>query len=198
MAELSGEPVDPTLHGAVRHQPAADPGSQRDEHHVVRARRGTELPLGDRGTRGVVVDGDRCAQPFRQQSGDLEVSHAVEVGSGSQHSGAGHQPRNADPDAAVFTEFVRQVDEHVDQRPEAVVAPRGRAVGGGEQLAVEVERDALCLGAPDIDAHPARRPGGGVHASARTLSSRTVLRIRTSARRLTKPGSGIARSICRS
>ena len=62
-----------------------------------------------------------------------------------------------------------------------------------DDLSRLVEDDPETFRTPDINADTAL-----THDSARTFSSRTVLRIRTSARRLTKPGNGTTRSMIRS
>ena len=62
-----------------------------------------------------------------------------------------------------------------------------------------LDDDTEALRAADVDPEQAAGlVGDRVQDSARTLSSRTELRMRTSARRLTKPGSGAASSMARS
>jgi hypothetical protein len=115
---------------------------------------------------------------------------------------AGDQTRHADADAAAVVERIREFEEHLHQRIEAVVATWCRSLRGLDDQTLRIEDDRLRFGPADVDADPARwcrsdRTGRG-HASARAFNSRTVLRMRTSARRLTNPGNGIARSISRS
>ena len=136
--------------------------------------------------------------PFAEQPSDLEVGHAVEVRRGPEHPLTGHETGHTDPEAPALPQLVGQLDQRVDQPAEAVGTSRRRPLSRGDDVAAGVERDALRLGSADVDAHPPGRTGGVGHASARTFSSRTVLRMRTSARRFTKPGSGTARSIWRS
>ena len=106
----------------------------------------------------------------------------------------------AGPVSAV--EVADDLGEHVDQ---GVGVVRGRAPGLGDDAAEPVEHDPEALGAADVDAEAAtaaarpRRPSAARRSGlGAVLSSRTELRMRTSARRLTKPGSGAASSIDRS
>ena len=100
------------------------------------------------------------------------------------------RPGTATPTESTAPSSRRDVGEGVDQAL--------GTVGGGEPEltddgAVLAERDPEALRPADVDADRC-----GSHASARAFSSRTVLRMRTSARRFTKPGSGTTSSITRS
>ena len=83
-----------------------------------------------------------------------------------------------------------QFGEGVD---ECFSARRGRPALLLDDIAGFIEHNPEAFRATDVDADAAL-----THDSARTFSSRTVLRIRTSARRLTNPGSGTTRSMIKS
>jgi hypothetical protein len=200
--ELAGESVHPSLQRPARDHATTDAGPERDEQHLVDPDAGAETPFGRSGAGGVVVDHDPRAEAVRQARPDLEVGDAVEVRRGAQHTVASDQAGHPDADAPAVAERLREFEQHLDQRVEARVATRRRALCGVDDEAPRIEDDRLRFGPTDVDADPARwcrsDREGRVHASARAFNSRTVLRMRTSARRLTKPGSGIARSISRS
>src|SRR5262249_23768024 len=101
----------------------------------------------------------------------------------------GDEPGNADAERVVRAKLAGEVG----QRAHDVVAAMRRGPSLlQDDLAALVQHDSQELGAADIDA------SGSGHDSERTFNSRTVLRIRCSARRLTKPGSGTTSSIARS
>jgi hypothetical protein len=174
-------------------EPTADPGSERDQHHVGTAAAGAVLPLRERGARGVVVDVDRLLDAFPKQPSDVEVGDAVEVGCRTENPLVGDEARHADTECVERTERTGEFDERVDQPREAAVTTWRRAAVFGEHLSVLVEQDAQALGTADVDTDRAH-----AHASANAFSSLMAFRIRRSARRFTKPGSGTTSSIARS
>jgi hypothetical protein len=202
VAELAGEPVRSPLQRPVRHDAAPDSRAQRDQHHVVAPVTGSEQPFGHRRAGRIVVDVDVGAESVRQQLGDCEVGDAIEVRRRTKDTGTRDQARHADADAPLPADLVGQLDHDVDQCVKAPIAPWRRTLRRLDHLTRTVDHHGLRLGATHVDPDTAGRQGtrrrAGGHASARTFSSRTVLRMRTSARRLTNPGNGIARSICRS
>ena len=115
-------------------------------------RAGAELPFGHRGARRVVVDEHRRPPSVTELVGDVEVGHAVEVRRRAQHAVASHQAGNADPEAAALPQFVGQLDQRVDQCPEAAIAPRRGPLGGRHDVAAQVECNTLRLGSADVDA----------------------------------------------
>ena len=92
--------------------------------------------------------------------------------------------------AQIVGKVVDEPDERVENGGRIVW---GRASLGTNNRAGVVKDDAKALGTADIDAD-----ARGHESSERTFSSRTVFRMRTSARRLTKPGNGTTSSITRS
>ena len=64
VAKLAGIPGDAAVRTSVEDQTAADPGRDREVDQVLDVARpaGAVPPLGDRGGRGVVVDGDRTVE----------------------------------------------------------------------------------------------------------------------------------------
>ena len=134
-------------------------------------------------------------EPAGEPAGDVELDHVGHVRRRPQHALDRDQPGRPDADrcrraAHGRLELADDHRQHLDQR---VTAARGRLPGLGDDVPAVVDHHAEALGAADVD--PEGRAG---HASARVFSSRTELRMRTSARRLTKPGSGAASSIARS
>ncbi len=123
-------------------------------------------------------------------------------GAARQHAVVGHQTGHTHPDHVGRPDRLEQIAEAVDQLLGLV---RGRAPLGCHDNAFVVQTNGEALRAADIDADPGHHPGDasglvatGPYASARAFSSLTVLRIRTSARRLMKPGRGTTSSIDRS
>ncbi len=202
MTELAGEPVGTTLQRAAGHDATTNPRAECDQHHVAGSGPGAEQPLGGGCARCVVVDVHIRAHSFREQFGDGEIGHTVEIRSGAEHAGTGDQSRHPDADAAFVAEEIGQFDQDIDQRTQTVLATGSGTLRGLDHLAARVDRHGLRFGSAHVDPDAAGRhlacAAGRVHASARAFNSRTVLRMRTSARRLTNPGSGIARSISRS
>ena len=128
-----------------------------------------------------------CAE---QPAGDVEVGDAVEVGGRAQHTAAGHQSRARRPRASSYgPSDSGQLDQRVDQLVDAARAAWCRPAVLADHVALGVERHAEALRPADVDADVRPDPSRGPrHASACALSSLMALRIRRSARRLTKPG----------
>ena len=158
---------------------------------------GAVQPLGHGGARGVVVDVHIAADARAEQAGDVEVGDAVQVGRGPQHAVVGDQPGHAD---AELRRTARAIGAARRACRSASAGCRHPAASGlrssATHVAVVVERDARGTSCRRRRC----RPSGpaSAHASAHVLSSRTVLRMRPSARRLTNPGSGTTSSIARS
>ena len=198
VAELAGEPVGTHDQPPGGDDAPADARAQRHHHQVVDAAPGADGPLGERGAGGVVADRDPPAEPLGEAAGDVELDHIGDVRRRLQHAVERDQPGEPDTDgldgAGVGLEVADDRGEDVDQR---IATARRGLTGLGEERTVGVDDDTEALRAADVDAEV---PGGHPPAqlSARVLSSRTEFRMRTSARRLTKPGSGAASSIARS
>ena len=114
--------------------------------------------------------------------GDERSTPAVVMSPGSPMA-------TVEPSATLRTEVLDDPGQGVDER---IVTPWCPLTGLGDQPTVVADHDAEALRAADVDAEAGR------HRSARVFSSRTELRMRTSARRLTKPGSGEASSMAKS
>ncbi len=188
--ELAREPVVTTLQHPAAHEPTTDAGAEPDEHQVVDAAAGTQLPLGQTGDGVVVVDQDVQPRPGLQQLAQMQQLDPGEVRRGDEDPVTGHQPWHCHTDRHDRAEVFADVCKGLDQFGWGT---RCRKPVFSDDGSIVVERHTEALRPADID--PDR---GGIHASARALSSRTVLRMRTSARRFTKPGSGTTNSITRS
>ena len=198
VAELAGETVGADQEAAPGHDATADARAERHHDQVRLAPPDAQSPLGQRRARGVVGHRDRPAQPVAEAGPDVELRHAGDVRRRDQHPVDGDQPGDADADRhavgrsrGLGGQRGGGAFEGLDQTDGVV---RGALAHLGHHLAGVVEGDAEDLRTADVEAD--RGPDG--HASARIFSSRTVLRIRTSARRFTKPGSGAASSMARS
>ena len=95
---------------------------------------------------------------------------------------------HADPDGVVVTKRRQQCTQRVG---ELIGVWCGHPLARND-LVVFVEEYRETFRPADVDA------GASCHDSMRALSSFNVLKIRTSARRFTKPGSGMINSIDRS
>ncbi len=188
--DLAGEAVGAADQVAAGNHSSADAGTQRDHHHVGVTPGHADLPLGGGRARCVVADLDEEPESFGQHPADLEVGDVDQVRRRLDHTRSGDHARHTDAERVGDTERAGELGERVDER---LGARRRRPALLLDDLAGLVEHDAEALRTPDVDAETAR-----THDSARTFSSRTVLRIRTSARRLTNPGSGTTRSMMRS
>ena len=73
VAELDAGAVRAAEGPAVRDHAAAEPGSDREHHHVLDAARGACLPFPDRGRVRVVVEPGRQAEPARHPVTQREV-----------------------------------------------------------------------------------------------------------------------------
>ncbi len=121
------------------------------------------------------------------------------MGRGRQHTPARDRAGQPDAGAGVLRrdlapEYAGQILNGVEQ---VVGTPWRPAPVGGDDITAVVDDDAETLGAPDVDAEVQHR-FAGAQDSARAFSSRIVLRMRTSARRFTNPGSGATSSMSRS
>ena len=190
VADLAGEAVGAADEVTAGHDSPTDTGAERDHHHVGDAACHADLPLCSGRTRRVVADLDLEAESLRQHAADFEIGDVDQVGRRLDHSRSGDHAGHADAERVGDAERAGQLGERVDER---LGARWRRPALLFDDLTDFVEHDPETLRTSDIDADAAR-----THDSARTLSSRTVLRIRTSARRLTKPGSGTTRSMMRS
>lgn len=113
----------------------------------------------------------------------------------------GDEPGHADTERLEVAELADQPDERIDEFGcvRRRVTHLQLDVVLGRDVGVRVDDDTETFGAADVDARGERhavllRPS---HDSARVFNSFKVCRMRTSARRLTNPGSGTINSICR-
>ena len=121
------------------------------------------------------------------------------MGRGRQHTATRDRAGQADASAGevsrdLAAEYAGQILNGVEQ---VVGTPWRPAPVGGDDVIGVVNDDAETLGAPDVDAEVQHR-FAGAQDSARDFNSRIVLRMRTSARRFTNPGSGATSSMSRS
>jgi hypothetical protein len=144
VSELAGKPVVPANDYTVGHHPPADPGAESDENHVVDTLGGAQLPLRNRGTCPVVVNFDMATDALGNELAYLEISYPIKIRRGSQHSPASYETRDANAKTAIRTapipERIGQVDEHIEQRREAVRATRSLALLLSDDLAVRPDR----------------------------------------------------------
>ena len=205
VAELAGEPVPAAHQLAVDDEPATDAGAQRRrarDRSTPRAR--AEPPLRHRRARGVVVDLDphlarRRTRP-RSRPATSKWATPSRFGAACSTPVAVHEPRHADPERRRRLRATRRVRRASRSAVRDCLGRGASDASARRRRARRRRAPPRGLRAADVDADEAGRRLADrlAHASARTFSSRTVLRMRTSARRFTKPGSGIARSISRS
>ncbi len=192
MPELAGEAVGTVLQRTAGDQPTADAGAERDEHDVVDAGRRAEAPLGERGARRVVVDRDVASEALLQAAADVDRFGDRQVRRGEQDATALDEPGDADTDGDVVVRRAQLAHDLGDRVEDRHPARGRRAAALVDDRPVVAEDHTEDLGAADVDTD------GGHSVSARDFSSRNVLRMRTSARRLTNPGSGTTSSMVRS
>ena len=188
--DLAGEPVVTALELATGDEPPTDAGAQTDEHHVVGAPAGAVPPLGEACDRVVVVHDDPQSRTGLHQLPQRQVVDIGEVGRRQQHTIAIDQARHRQAERFAGPEMDGDRSQRLD---EFVWATRRGHPVLLDDTTLGVEGHPEALRAPDVDADCC-----GDHASARVFNSRTVLRMRTSARRLTKPGNGTTSSMVRS
>src|SRR4051794_5346431 len=74
VAELGARAGGPAVHLPVEDQPAADAGSERQHHEVIRAAAGAEAPFGLRRGVRVVVDRYGQAEPVAHSPAQVELA----------------------------------------------------------------------------------------------------------------------------
>ena len=191
MADLPGEAVGAAYECAAGDHSAADARSKRHHHKIVDATRYPCFPLRRSRTGAVVVDVNGGTQFAAEQRADFEVRDVHQVGSRPQYAGARHQPRHPNSYRVPRAHVTRQLGQ---RRNDRLRPSWRRATLLLCDVSGVIENHAETLGTTDVDAEASTHR----HASARIFSSRTVLRMRTSARRLTKPGNGTTSSMARS
>ena len=190
MAELTREAVVAALQHPAGNEAPADARAQPDEREVVDPAAGAEPPLRQACNSVVVVHEDAHSRLLLESLTNGQHLGRREVRRGDEHTVTGDESGHADADRSGRAELARHRGKGVDQII-GVVGRRDPQIA--QTRAIRAECDTEALGPADVDAD-----GGGGHASARAFSSRTVFRMRTSARRFTNPGSGTTSSIARS
>lgn len=200
VTDLSGESVPTAQHPTFAHDPAPDAGPECHDEDVVVTARGSGSPFGPSRAVRVVVDEHRTTQTGFEPSAHCEVLDVGEVR--GRHDDAitrdqtGHTEADRAPlrdrRAAPHRQRFDQSDEGVFD--ETITARRGHSFTI-EDVSLVVDGQGQTFRPADIDpeSHDVMRESS--QDSARTFSSFTVLRMRTSARLFTKPGSGTIRSI---
>jgi hypothetical protein len=145
----------------VEHEPAADPGPERQHDHVARAAAGAQHPLGERSRVRVVLDRDRQAEATLHPIAKGEVCER-DVDRALRAARALVDPRrDADPDGA---DSVAQhlLDRRVESREQLVLrGRRSRAFAPLGDAPVPFHDAGRDLGAAEVDAdHGVSRHGG--------------------------------------
>jgi len=186
--DLAGESVRTSLHHATGDETTADSRTERDHPHVGCSARSPHLPLAIRRRGRVVVDGHRNRQHGSELIAERQLDGAAQIRRRANHSLWCDESRHSDSDGVEVAEG----REKIAQRVSELGCVRCRHALSCNDIVVVIEKNCETLRPADVDAGAAR------HDSMRALSSFNVLKIRTSARRLTKPGNGMINSIDKS
>ena len=199
MAELAGKTVVASSHSPTDDCTATNPGTERDHQRVVDTPGRPDSPFRDSGTGCIVVNHDGETQLRCHAFAQWEFANTGEMGGHDDVTVAGHETGDADADGVDFSERSCKIHD----RGRRVACRVGRDLSLVDHAATVdriVDDHAQGFRSPDVDPQTAHeQPASKIRQdSQRDLSSVNVCKIRFSARRLTKPGSGITRSIERS
>ena len=170
VAELRAAAREAAVDLAAQEHAAADPGAEREHHHLVAARAGARARLGEDRAVGVVVDDHRQLQALGHDVREADVVQREVDGLDGQPRARVERARDAEADrldvaADRPAHALDGVRDHLHQL-HLVQAERG-AVGTVMDRSVSVHGAGQQLGAAEIDADHASLGHAG-HLTART------------------------------
>ena len=187
MADLSHESLRAEHQLPVDHEPTTDACSERDHARVIESYGGTTAPFRQGRTRCIVSDTHLETERIAKRRPYREFVRARQIGRRTNHPFAGYQTREPHADVLSPTKIAHDTDECLDES--RVRRRRHFDLTNDPRAFVNNNTETLCTANIDTDAT--------THDSTRVFNSLSVLRMRFSARRLTKPGSGNTSSIAK-
>ena len=161
MPELGAGPGRAAKRLAVEDEPTADAGSEGQQHQVVRAAPGPDLPLCDRRRVPVVVDRRRKAEALGHPVTDVQVGERDVHGGHDATGPLVDRGRQAEAESG-SSPVVHFPDQVVQIREELLLrAPLGLARQGALDAPVFMDERRVHLRAADVDADH----GGTGHAA---------------------------------
>ena len=191
VTDLASSSMSPSQDPTTSEDSPTDTGSQSHHDQIVDPASPTMSPFGDRRAGGIVVEDHLSTQARMQLGFGVYPDHSRKIRSVTQPSARIDESRKPDADSGL-PRGVERLDEFCDRSPDRVGPLRGVTSFTSHDGPVIVEANRNGFGPPDVD------PDANGHDSARAANSRKVLRMRTSARRFTKPGNGTTSSMDKS
>lgn len=199
MTDLASETVGSANETTSRDDSPADSGADSHDQRIVTCPGRSHPPLGAGCAIGIVVNRNRATKALDETLRDRKVLDTGQVGRRHDDPVERHQSRNPDPDRGPLIdpdlERLHQFDESIF---DGLLAGRRWNSAFLDDRTCVVDHHGQTLGSTDVETEPKRGSvghGRSLQDSARTLSSFTVFKMRTSARLFTNPGRGTIRSI---